>query len=537
MKSERPFNREAKLPASAKKRFTVSKKLVLILAFKELRHDWKATGVLLCVIVSIVTPLLILFGLKQGVINTQREFLLNDPCNLEIKMLGHYHLSPLWFEQKTKDSRIQFIIPITRFLNTDINIIDKENKNNSVDLIPTGQGDPLLKLTAIDAPVQNNEVLITHALAKRLHINKGEKIQSQLFRTVSNESQTSHASLIVKDILPDYSCLQRSAVLTTLDFLKTVEDFKEGQQVDLFKVENNKLVTLKKEQPNYLKLTSFNNSFPSSFKQLTLLPNNIEILRRCVMLKSQWKPSYEEHKMNNIMASCDNLFPFSFEQLWKNNHSFFSPKNKNSELIEQPIKTESVVPTQTKKTYAKARIFAKSLEDVPALSDELRSSSEEIEVISKAAEIEKLKQLNHFLNILLLIVLLIGAVGGGLALGGNFLLTIERKRLQIAQLRLLGIGKKQITLFLWVQGIVITSTAFIMASLLSLITKLISELYSQDILGEVIQITNNEVKIFYLSGQDYLFAYMATLIFSSLVIVTGTKRANSIEPGEQLREI
>ena len=464
------------MPASAKKRFTVSKKLILTLAFKELRHDWKATGVLLCVIVSIVTPLLILFGLKQGVINTQRELLLNDPCNLEIKMLGHYHLSPLWFEQKAKDSRIQFIIPITRFLNTDINIIDKENKNSFVDLIPTGQGDPLLKLTAIAAPVQDNEVLITHALAKRLHINKGEQIQSQLFRKMNNESQTSHASLLVKDILPDYSCLQRSAILTTLNFLKTVEDFKEGQQVDLFKVENNKLVTLKKK--------------PNDFKQLS-----------------------------------------------KNNHSFFSSKNKNPELIEQPIKTESVVPTQTKTTYAKARIFAKSLEDVTALSDELRSSSEEIEVISKAAEIEKLKQLNHFLNILLLIVLLIGAVGGGLALGGNFLLTIERKRLQIAQLRLLGIGKKQITLFLWVQGIVITSTAFIMASLLSLITKLISELYSQDILGEVIQITNNEVKIFYLSGQDYLFAYMATLIFSSLVIVTGTKRANSIEPGEQLREI
>lgn len=464
------------MPASAKKRFTVSKKLVLTLAFKELRHDWKATGVLLCVIVSIVTPLLILFGLKQGVINTQRELLLNDPCNLEIKMLGHYHLSPLWFEQKAKDSRIQFIIPITRFLNTDINIIDKENKNSFVDLIPTGQGDPLLKLTAIAAPVQDNEVLITHALAKRLHINKGEQIQSQLFRKMNNESQTSHASLLVKDILPDYSCLQRSAILTTLNFLKTVEDFKEGQQVDLFKVENNKLVTLKKK--------------PNDFKQLS-----------------------------------------------KNNHSFFSSKNKNPELIEQPIKTESVVPTQTKTTYAKARIFAKSLEDVTALSDELRSSSEEIEVISKAAEIEKLKQLNNFLNILLLIVLLIGAVGGGLALGGNFLLTIERKRLQIAQLRLLGIGKKQVNLFLWVQGIIITSTAFIMASLLSLITKIISDIYSQDILGEVMQITNNEVKIFYLSGQDYLFAYTGTLIFSSLVILIGTKRANSIEPGEQLREI
>lgn len=464
------------MPASAKKRFTVSKKLVLTLAFKELRHDWKATGVLLCVIVSIVTPLLILFGLKQGVINTQRELLLNDPCNLEIKMLGHYHLSPLWFEQKAKDSRIQFIIPITRFLNTDINIIDKENKNSFVDLIPTGQGDPLLKLTAIAAPVQDNEVLITHALAKRLHINKGEQIQSQLFRKMNHESQTSHASLLVKDILPEYSCLQRSAILTTLNFLKTVEDFKEGQQVDLFKVENNKLVTLKKK------------------------PNN-------------------------------------FKQLSKNNHLFFSSKNKNPELIEQPIKTESVVPTQTKTTYAKARIFAKSLEDVTALSDELRSSSEEIEVISKAAEIEKLKQLNNFLNILLLIVLLIGAVGGGLALGGNFLLTIERKRLQIAQLRLLGIGKKQVNLFLWVQGIIITSMAFIMASLLSLITKIISDIYSQDILGEVMQITNNEVKIFYLSGQDYLFAYTGTLIFSSLVIVIGTKRANSIEPGEQLREI
>jgi len=487
-----PWNREAKLRVLTK-RFDISKKLLLILAFKELRHDWKATGVLLCVIVSIVTPLLILFGLKQGVINSQRELLLNDPCNLEIKMLGHYHLSYAWFERMGKDPRIQFIIPITRFLNTDIGIIDKENNSRSVDLIPTGRGDPLLSLAAIQAPIQDNEVLITHALAKRLHINTGEQLQAQLFRTVEHQSQTTHAFLTVKNILPDYSCLQRSAVLTTLNFLESVEDFKEGQQVNLFEVEENKtnkVVSQKKEISN-----------------------------------------------DSVIGICNNLFPSFFEQFLENKKPLLVEENINDVITQQLTEITPTVPSQVRTSYAKARIFAKSLDDVPILSDELRSGLEEIEVISKAAEIEKLKQVNHFLNILLLIVSLIGAVGGGLALGGNFLLTIERKRLQIAQLRLLGIGKKHITLFLWIQVIIITSIAFIVAILLSFVTKIISEFYSKDIFGEVIQITNSNVKIFYLSWHDYLLAYFCTLIFSSIVIVIGTKQANSIEAGEQLREI
>ena len=188
-------------------------------------------------------------------------------------------------------------------------------------------------------------------------------------------------------------------------------------------------------------------------------------------------------------------------------------------------------------SYAKARIFAKSIDDIPILSDELRSSSEEIEVISKATEIEKLKKLNYFLNIILLTVSLIGVVGGGLALGGNFLLTIDRKRLQIAQLRLLGIGKKNIAFFLWIQAIIITSSAFMAATFLSFVTKIVLAFYTKAILGDVIQVTNSEVKIFYLSWHDYLLAYACTLVFSSIVIVMGTKRANSIEAGEQLREI
>lgn len=471
------------------KRFSL-KKLILILAFKELKHDWKATGVLLCVIFSIVTPLLILFGLKQGVINTQRELLLNDPCNLEIKMLGHYHLPQSWFEKKAKDSRIQFIIPITRFLNTDISIIDKENNNRSVDIIPTGQDDPLLKLATIQTPVQDNEVLITHALAKRLHINKGEQLQAELLRTVEHQLQTVHTSLAVKDILPDYSCLQRSAVLTTLTFLEAVESFKEGQQVNFFKVKENNAVS-KKVEKNQVTIANIDN----------------------------------------------NSFPSILDQVLKNNTLPFIQQNINDIVTQQLNKIISTPPLQIKANYAKARIFAKNLDDIPILSDELRSSSEEIEVVSKAAEIEKLKQLNRFLNILLLIVSLIGAAGGGLALGGSFLLTIERKSLQIAQLRLLGIDKKYIALFLWIQGVIITSTAFMVSILLSLVTKIISEFYSKAILGEVIRLADNDVRIFYLSWPDYLLAYGCTLIFSSIVIVIGTKRANSIEAGEQLREV
>ena len=503
------------MPASVKRKVGTSHKLIGILAAKDLWHDWRTTGVLLCVVVSIVTPLLILLGLKQGVINTQRQLLLNDPCNLEIKMQGNgYNLPPSWFEDKAKDTRIQFIIPVTRFLNNDIGVLDSQNNIESVDLIATAAGDPLLKMAGLDAPVNDREILVTHALAQRLHLQQNGELHTLLSRTINHEQQQANTTLNIKAVLPEYGCLQRSAVLTTLSFLLAVEDYKQGLNIALFqpqdKVDESKMPDAEQNPemrvPSMLRWDQHEDNLLSY--QKPFMPNfwEHEVFRDFLVEHANHPPFY------------DSMRPFDSDKM---------------EAADTP-QPEPVVNKRA--SYARARIFAKTLDDVPKLADELRSGKEGMEIISKVYEIEKLRQLDRFLNVLLLIVSVIGMVGGGFALGGNFLLSIDGKRGQIAQMRLLGLSKRQIAFFLGIQGLLITSCAFIVNIILALISQFIAELYGKEILGAMIETGITEIRIFCLDGFDYLLAYLVTLMFTGLVIVVATRQANKIHPGEQLRE-
>ena len=502
------------MPASVNRKAGTSNKLIGVLAAKDLWHDWRTTGVLLCVVVSIVTPLLILLGLKQGVINTQRQLLLNDPCNLEIKMQGNgYNLPPSWFEDKTKDPRIQFIIPITRFLTNDISIRDSQNNTESVDLIATAEGDPLLKMARLEAPADDQEVIITHSLAQRLHLQANGKLNTVLSRDHGKEQAS--ATLKIKAILPEYGCLQRSAVLTRLSFLLAVEDYKQGLNIALFRPQDKEAESKvpaaeenpEKRVPSMLRRDQYEDGLLSC--QKTFTPNFSEYR---VFIDYQG----EHHKQ---MPFYDPMRPFDGDKM---------------ESADTP-KPEPVVNKRA--SYARARIFAKTLDDVPQLADELRSGKEGMEIISKVYEIEKIRQLDRFLNILLMVVSLIGMVGGGFALGGNFLLSIDGKRGQIAQMRLLGLSKQHIGIFLGIQGTLITSCAFIVITILALISQWIAEQYGKEILGAMIETGITEIRMFHLSGFDYLLAYLVTLMFTGLVIVVATRQANKIHPGEQLREL
>jgi ABC-type lipoprotein release transport system permease subunit len=504
------------LPASANRNAKTSHKLIGILAAKDLWHDWRTTGVLLCVVVSIVTPLLILLGLKQGVIDTQKQLLLNDPCNLQIKIEGNgYNLPPEWFEKKTKDPRIQFIIPVTRFLSRDIGVLDEQNNVESVNLIATAVGDPLLKLAGLEAPTDDRDVLITHALAKRLHLQRNKELHTQLSRTVNNELQQSKIPLNIKAVLPEYGCLQSSAILATLNLLLAVKEYREGLDVPLFQTKEGRAESLTtgagetiEKQVTAMPSRGLASEQPLSC-QKEILPNSSDI----EAFQSPFEINHEQTPIDGIGWQSDGDVTKSAD----------APKPK--------------LPIRNTASYETARIFAKTLDDVPILADELRSGNNRMEINSNAYEIKKLKQLDRFLNILFLIVSLIGMVGGGFALGGNFLLSIDGKRLQIAQMRLLGLSKPDIGLFLGIQGVLITSCAFIAIIILSLISQFVAELYGKEILGAVIETGITEIRIFHLSLLDYMLVYLITLMFTGLVIVIATKQANKIHPGEQLREL
>lgn len=94
------------------------------------------------------------------------------------------------------------------------------------------------------------------------------------------------------------------------------------------------------------------------------------------------------------------------------------------------------VREQARETFARARIYAKQLDDVALLALKLRAKN--IDTRTEAKAIENVKAIDAVLNVIFLVIAVTSIMGCILSLVGAFLANIDRKRKEIAVLRLLG---------------------------------------------------------------------------------------------------
>lgn len=204
--------------------------LVLRLGIKDLLYDWPVSTALMLTIVSGLAPLLLLFGLKIGVIGALRELLLEDPRNLEILLFSNSSLSLDWFDNLRNQQDISFLLPKTRSINT---VIDLENERRQglrhIEILPTAPGDPLLPPTTA-APTTPDTVLLSHAAAAQLQVSQGDPIMGLLHRRLADQDQRVAVELKVLDIVPERA-VARPVMFSTLSFLEALEDFMDGYAV------------------------------------------------------------------------------------------------------------------------------------------------------------------------------------------------------------------------------------------------------------------------------------------------------------------
>jgi len=111
-------------------------KVLMSLGLSDLLHDRKVSICIMASIVAVVAPLLLLFGLKFGIVSQMRTELLSDPRNLEIRMLASAKLDQVWFDKMRQSQNVAFILPMTRSLNTIADLyVDSRRFAESVELI------------------------------------------------------------------------------------------------------------------------------------------------------------------------------------------------------------------------------------------------------------------------------------------------------------------------------------------------------------------------------------------------------------------
>lgn len=397
--------------------------LLLKLGIDDLMHDRRVSFFIMASIVAVVAPLLLLFGLKFGIVSQMRAELIADPRNLEIRMLGSAKLDDAWFAQFKKTPGLGFVQPMTRSLNTIGDLyVDGRHFIENAELIPTGQGDPVLN--SITTPLHKDEVVLTASAALRLGVKEGDVLRLRVARIFENRSERAQIPLRVVGVLPA-TAFSRPAAFLLLPLLVDIEDFRDG-----FKVEGSGVVT--GETP------------------------------------------------------------------------------------------------QTRNYFARARIYADRIESVESLSALLLA--EGIETSSRLAEIKSVQSIDKVLGLIFAVIAWIALLGCAASLIGALMANIDRKRKDLALLRLMGYGRSAMQLYVVFQACALTLAGFVVGCLLYLMG---SFLFNQ-LLGTYMPAGQFVCR---LEPIHFFVALCAALLVAIFVAGVGGGLATKIEPAESLRDV
>ncbi|MCB1857532.1 MAG: ABC transporter permease, partial [Gammaproteobacteria bacterium] len=203
------------------------------LAGSDLRHDRRVALTMVVAIAAVLAPLLLLLGLKTGVVETAKRQLLSDPRNLEIRIYQNAHLDRQWFDAMRSRADVRFVIPRTRTINATIDLVTADRRIlQSVEMIPSAAGDPLLSDT-IRPPAGDGSVLLSTPAAAMLGLTDGDTFVGVLRRRLEGRDQRVEVPLRVAAVLPE-GAMTHAAVFVTLPVLLAAEDYRDGEEVDWF---------------------------------------------------------------------------------------------------------------------------------------------------------------------------------------------------------------------------------------------------------------------------------------------------------------
>jgi len=199
------------------------------LALNDLWHDRKVSLCVAASLVAVIAPLLLLFGLKHGVVSQLQDDLLRDPRNLEIKLLSSGSYDTAWLTQLQQRPETGFAIGQTRSLNTQADLLGANRRFvENAEIIPTQAGDPLLD-TELSA-LRGNQVILSARAAERLAIQAGDSLQLRVTRRLNGVNERGEQPLQVLAVL-DPARFGRPAAFVAPELLLGLERFRDGYQV------------------------------------------------------------------------------------------------------------------------------------------------------------------------------------------------------------------------------------------------------------------------------------------------------------------
>ncbi|HEX5080049.1 MAG TPA: hypothetical protein VFV80_12935 [Geminicoccaceae bacterium] len=150
------------------------------LALADLRHEWGMALCYVAALAAILTPLLVLDGLRAGVIQGLTDELRSNPSKLRIHLPGTLQLYPDTVAAIGALDGVGYIEPMSRSIAARLLLAGPRGAVETVDLLPSSAGDPLLRAGRALAP---GEIAISADLAERFGVSPGDRLTGHASRT------------------------------------------------------------------------------------------------------------------------------------------------------------------------------------------------------------------------------------------------------------------------------------------------------------------------------------------------------------------
>ncbi|MGY2295209.1 MULTISPECIES: ABC transporter permease [Pseudomonas] len=200
--------------------------LVASLAWQDYRNDAWLSVCSVLALVAVIAPLLVLFGLKYGLVSSLTERLENDPATREIIPLGGGRFSSEFVEQLSQRNDVAFALPRTRQIAATAQL-----GAVTVEMLPTADNDPLL--AGMPMPKGLDQIVLSHTAAEKLGAKAGDWLEASFGRQVAGRFESQRTRVQVLHVLP-LEAFARDGLFAPLGLLEAAEDYRDGRAVPAF---------------------------------------------------------------------------------------------------------------------------------------------------------------------------------------------------------------------------------------------------------------------------------------------------------------
>jgi len=200
-----------------------------VLASRDYLHEWQMSFCFFLALAAVLGPMLVLFGLKFGIVGSMIDQLIEDPRNREIRPVGSGRYDDGWLENVRARADVAFLVPRTRSIAATVELASEGASHNvRVELIPSAQGDPLLPTGQVPEGV--TQVVLSESTAKKLQVEAGDTVSGSISRQFRNRKERVHLPLTVTAVAPAQA-FSRDGAFVSVSLLEALEDFRDGHAV------------------------------------------------------------------------------------------------------------------------------------------------------------------------------------------------------------------------------------------------------------------------------------------------------------------